>query len=83
MNEEPLSHLKAAIEKAQLEDWAENGRCSMCSSGHLPSEDGYHHHRLGKFVCGNNESCVLCRGCLPPGEICGGCSRKNMFDYEC
>lgn len=78
-----LTHLAQAIATAKFADWAENGRCSMCNLAHKPGEDGYHHHRLGRFLCGNCEPCVLCRGCLPPGEICACCYRKNVYDYEC
>lgn len=78
-----LTRLGETIEKAKLADWVENGRCSMCNVGHAPAEDGYHHHPTGNHLCGNAEPCLLCKGCLPPGEICAGCFRKNVYQIEC
>lgn len=80
---EPSTHLKETIKKSKLLDWSENGRCSMCSSGDKPAEDGRHHHKGQSFECGNQGGCTLCNGCLPPGEICAGCYRKNMYELEC
>lgn len=28
-------------------------------------------------------ACVLCHGCLPPGEQCAACDRINATDIEC
>ena len=78
---EPLSHLKEAIERARLADHAENGKCCMCNVGDQPDfNTGLHR---GKHQCGNNEACILCQGCLPPGEICSNCFRKNVYEVEC
>lgn len=78
-----VNRLQDAIESAKLAEWSENGRCSMCSSGHMPQDDGFHHWRNEKHRCGNADPCVLCRGCLPPGEICAACLRKNVYELEC
>ena len=74
-----MTGLLHAIKQARLEDWSENGRCSMCSVGDKP----YRGLHRGLHKCGNEEACALCHGCLPPGEICAACYRKNVYDVEC
>ena len=74
-----MSNLKYSIEKAELEWQSEHGKCCMCDVGDRPVT-GLHR---GRHHCGNSDSCLLCHGCLPPGEICRACHRKNIHDVAC
>jgi len=66
------TRLAQAIEAGRLAWEAENGRCTLCALGDVPR-----HGRHGEHACGNEPPCSLCRGCLPSGEICQACYRKE------
>lgn len=72
--------LRNAVSHARMSWQSTHGKCSMCDAGDRPSQGGLHR---GKYACPNTITCVGCRGCLPPGEICRSCFRKNIYDYDC
>jgi len=72
-NEAPTP-LAEAVQIARQRWHLKHGKCSMCSVSDKPVNG---RHR-GKFHCGNDDACMLCRGCLPEGEQCRACGRINM-----
>lgn len=74
-----MTKLREAIDLAQR---ATEGNCSICELDGPPSHDGYHHHAGKAYDCGNLVTCTLCHGCLPPGEVCQACGRKNIDAVE-
>lgn len=78
MLKERSDGVKQAIDAARRAEHMENGRCSACSAGDRPV-NGMHRSR---WVCGNEESCSLCQGCLPSSEQCRACGRINMNDLD-
>lgn len=78
------TRLADSIEQAKLAEWAVHGRCTLCRYG-VPLVRGGHIVRNPDHAerCGNLDACTLCAGCLPPGEICKACYRKNVYDIKC
>ena len=74
--------LSDAISSSKADWESEHGKCSMCNTG-KPDNNGYHYCNGMALRCGNVEACTICHGCLPPGEVCRACSRKNVYEYEC
>lgn len=66
------TRLAQAIKAGRIAWEAENGRCTLCAVGDVP-----HNGRHGQHACGNEPPCSLCRGCLPPGEICKPATERS------
>ena len=76
-----MTKLRQAIETAHLQWTSGYGNCTMCCiPGDIPDLNGNHIHKGLAYKCGNERSCTLCHGCLPPDEICQACGRKNVRD---
>ena len=63
--------LAQTIDRARQAHFLAEGRCAMCAVGDKP-HNGVHR---GQYHCGNEDACVLCRGCMPVGEQCQACGR--------
>jgi hypothetical protein len=70
----PETALGKAVAVARERWHLKHGKCSMCSVGEKPI-NGKHR---GQFHCGNDDACMLCRGCITEGEQCRACGRINM-----
>lgn len=78
---EQMTKLSEAIDRGRKRWEADHGKCSMCRID-KPSPNGWHVHGGKYHRCANTEACSLCSGCLPAGEICQACGRKNIHSIE-
>ena len=73
-----MSDLKSAIDTARKASHGKHGKCSMCAIGDEPI-NGVHR---GKYKCGNNDPCLLCRNAgMEYGDQCTACGRIEKTSW--